>query len=272
MKKQEIQGDLITIETLIEDLIAMGVTPGMTLLVHSSMKALGGWAPGGPVDVILALEHVLGPEGTLVMPTHTGDLSDPAGWRNPPVRESWWEPIRRLMPAYDPDMTPTRSMGAIPECFRKQRGVVRSMHPQLSFAAWGKRVQDIVAEHPLEFGLGERSPIARIYDADGWVLLLGVGHGNNTSLHLAEIRASFPGKAETTAYAPIFREGVREWIGYPELDYDSSDFEAIGRDFAVDIGLVRTGRIANATAMLMPQRQLVDYGVAWMEKNRQAGS
>jgi aminoglycoside 3-N-acetyltransferase len=269
--QQEIQGDLITIETLVEDLTAMGVSEGMTLLVHSSMKAMGGWMPGGPVDVVLALEQVLGPEGTLVMPTHTSGLSDPGGWSMPPVRESWWEPIRRTMPAYDPDLTPTRKMGAIPECFRKQKGAVRSLHPQLSFAARGKRVQDIVADHPPEFGMGERSPLARIYEAEGWVLLLGVGHGNNTSLHLAEMRADFPGKTERIAKAPIVRDGIREWASFRELDYDSSDFEAIGRDFAKHTGLVRSGRIANAMAVLMPQKPLVDYGVRWMERNRQAG-
>ncbi|MDF2718702.1 MAG: aminoglycoside N3-acetyltransferase [Paenibacillus sp.] len=119
--------------------------------------------------------------------------------------------------------------------------------------------------------MGERSPLARIYEAEGRVLLLGVGHGNNTSLHLAEIRADFPGKREMNAKAPIIRDGIREWASFRELDYDSSDFEAIGRDFAKDTGLVRSGRIANATAMLMPQKPLVDYGVRWMERNRQAG-
>lgn len=268
MKQPEIPGDLFTNETLRDDLIALGVAPGMTLLVHSSMKAIGGWMAGGPVDVVLALEQTLGPEGTLVMPTHTSGLSDPAGWSMPPVRESWWEPIRRTMPAYDPDLTPTRKMGAIPECFRKQKGVVRSDHPHVSFAAWGKGAQTIAGDHAFEFGLGERSPLARVYDADGWVLLLGVGHGNNTSLHLAEIRATFPGKLERFAKAPVHVDGVREWVSFPELDYDSDDFETIGSDFERDTGLVRLGKVGNAAARLMPQRQLVDYGVRWMEQNR----
>lgn len=43
-------------------------------------------------------------------------------------------------------------------------------------------------------GLGEGSPLARPHEADGWVLPLGVGHGNNTSLHLGEYRADFPDK------------------------------------------------------------------------------
>ena len=74
----------VTAQSLAADLAALGVQPGMVLVVHSSLKSLG-WVNGGPVAVILALEEVLGSAGTLVMPTHTSDNSDPANWVNPPV-------------------------------------------------------------------------------------------------------------------------------------------------------------------------------------------
>ena len=96
------------------------------------------------------------------MPTHSSDLSDPGGSRNPPVPADWWATIRRTMPAYDPDLTPTRGMSAIPECFRKQSGALRSGHPQSSFAARDPAAAEIVGGHSLEDSLGERSPLARI--------------------------------------------------------------------------------------------------------------
>ena len=156
-----------TVESLQADLHALGVEPGMVVLVHSSLSAMG-WVCGGAVAVIVALQKALGSAGTLVMPAHSPDLTEPSGWESPPVPESWWPIIRENMPAYDPELTPTRSMGIIAETFRKQRGVLRSAHPQVSFCACGPQASRITDNHALAFGLGEHSPLARIYDLHGF--------------------------------------------------------------------------------------------------------
>lgn len=257
----------VTLDSLCVNLCALGVAQGMTLLVHSSLSALG-WVCGGAQAVVMALEEVLGAQGTLVMPTHSGGLSDPEAWQHPPVPADWWEVIRQTMPAYAPDLSPTRSMGAVVECFRMQQGVLRSNHPHLSFGARGPLAAAITENHGLSYALGEDSPLARLYALDAWVLLLGVGHNNNTSLHLAECRADFSARRTIQAQAPVMLEGRRQWVSFEDVDYDSDDFERIGAAFEEQAGELRIGQIGYGEARLFRQRPLVDYAVKWMEEHR----
>ncbi|WP_274361842.1 aminoglycoside N(3)-acetyltransferase [Paenibacillus thermotolerans] len=264
-----------TVSSLVRELKELGVREGMTLLVHSSLYSIG-WVPGGAVAVIHALQRAVGDSGTLVMPTHTGNLSDPARWQNPPAPESWWERIREEMPAFDKTETPVYGMGTIPETFRRMDGVKRSAHPHMSFAAWGKHADDIVRGHgenpaALDYGLGENSPLARVYDLDGRVLLIGVGHDSNTSLHLCEYRADYEGKSKEVQRAPVIAEGVRKWVQYNELEFDTDDFEALGADFERErphSGDAAAGKLGMAETRLLRQRALVDYGTGWIARNR----
>src|SRR3712207_648408 len=201
----------LTTQSLAEKLHACGLRPGQTVLVHMAMSRLG-WVVGGAEAVILAFLDVLGPEGTLMMPTHTTSNTDPAEWQHPPIPQSWWQLVRDHTPAYNPATTPTRLMGAVPELLRTWPGALRSNHPVTSFAAIGPNAEYLTADHVLEEDTGDHSPVGRLYDLDGDVLLLGVTHWKNTSLHLAEARAHYPGKRTIRSGSAMMIAGTRKWV------------------------------------------------------------
>ncbi len=257
-----------TITSLKQDFESLGIRSGQTLIMHSSLSAIG-WTVGGPVSVIKAVMQILTSEGTLIMPTFSGDNTDPSFWENPPVPKSWWDIIRNEMPAYHPGITPTRGMGIIVDTFRKWPNVLRSNHPISSFAAWGKYAKLIIENHELLADLGENSPIARIYELDGKVLLVGVSHENNSSLHLAEYRGDYPGKHYRLNGSAIQVGNERKWVEWKELDINNDDFEQLGIDFELKINYI-PGKVGLAESRLISQRDIVDFGIKWIKKNRKS--
>ncbi|WP_436932741.1 aminoglycoside N(3)-acetyltransferase [Halosimplex halobium] len=257
----------VTVSTLVDDLRDLGVERGETLLVHSSLSALG-WVCGDAQAVVDALRAVVTDSGTLVMPAHTGQYTDPEAWSNPPVPDDWIETIRAERPPFRPESTPTRGMGAVAECFRGYPDTVRSRHPTVSFAAWGADAEAVVADHAYDEGLGDGSPLAEVYDRDGTVLLLGTDYETNTSVHLAEYRAAFP-KDRATNEAPVVEDGDAVRVEYEDIETDTSDFAELGADFEDERPeAVERGTVGAAEARLVDQPALVDYAVEWFESNR----
>jgi aminoglycoside 3-N-acetyltransferase len=255
---------LHTAAELTRDLAALGVRSGEILLVHTSVNALG-FLPGGPVAALLALWEAVGPDGTIVVPTQTGYNSDPAGWQHPPVPESWWPVIREHTPAFDPALTPSSHMGALPEIVRNLPGAQRSNHPQTSFAAYGSHAEEVVRVHDLDSQCGERSPLATLERLGARVLLYGGGFDSCTAFHLAEYR--LPNPPRTTLGCAVSDDGGRRWASYEDVDLDEDDFGRIG-DALTGTGAVSSGRVGEATAHLFDLREGVAFAVQWMTANR----
>ncbi|WP_247731314.1 aminoglycoside N(3)-acetyltransferase [Halovivax limisalsi] len=257
----------VTVDSMADDLRTLGVEDGDIVLVHGSLSELG-WVCGGPQAVVDALQHVVGADGTIVMPTHSPGNMNPADMGNPPVPESWYETIRETMPPYRPESTPTQGMGAIAECFRTYPDVLRSDHPQHSFAAWGADAEFVTEGHTLAYSLGEESPLARVYDLDGDVLFLGTTHATNTSFHLAEYRADLD-LGTATQQSAILVDGEREWVEWDDIDFTDEDFPECGEAFEREHpDAFVTGTVGVGDANLLSQRALVDFAVEWFEANR----
>jgi len=156
----------LTKEDLIREFKELGIQKGMSLEVHSSLSSFG-HVEGGAEAVIEALEEILTEEGTLVMPSFN---------HGAPYRQGDVFDIRK---------TPTTN-GKIPDTFWRMEGVLRGMNPTHSYAAWGKNAKRYTESQQTETGLGKGSPLHRMYDDGGFVLLIGTGYRANTFHHFVE--------------------------------------------------------------------------------------
>lgn len=257
---------VIVKDDIVRELTSIGLTKGDTVIVHTSLKNIG-YVCGGAQTVIEALIETVGNEGTIMMPTQSWKNLDPEVGVHWDADESEWQKIRDNLPAYDKNLTPTNTMGAVAEMFRSWPGSIRSDHPARSVCAWGKYAKYLTDNHELSNIFGEGSPIARLYEKDAKVLLLGVGYDKNTSIHLADVRADYPGKHDYTEHSAIMEDGKRVWKSYDTLFVDGEDFEEIGAAFEDECG-VSIGHLGESEIRLMSQRAVVDFAVKWIEANR----
>ncbi|MFJ8621270.1 aminoglycoside N(3)-acetyltransferase [Kitasatospora sp. NPDC093550] len=234
----------------------LGLPAGGVVIVHSSLSAFG-HVTGGVDTLLTALREHLGPDGTLVVPTFTGEIRDPHPGAGPEAGPRV-EADRAAVPLFDDDF-PT-AMGALPTAVLATPGRLRSSHPQASVAALGAHAKEITRIQPLAFAVGPGSPFDRMHDLDAHILLLGVGHNRNSFLHYAE--SLVPEQRRKLRRFPYLVDAERVWVETPDVgDDNGAHFPAVGAD-AERQGLVRTGRIGAAHCRLMRSRPFVAAAVA----------
>jgi aminoglycoside N3'-acetyltransferase len=219
-------------------LAALGVEPGGVLVVHTSFSRV---APidGGPRALIEALLDVLGPNGTLVMPSMSDDDEHP----------------------FDPAQTPCAGMGIVADTFWRMPGVLRSDSPH-AFAAFGLRAAEITAAHPLDVPHGLDSPPGRVYEMDGQVLLLGVGHDANTTIHVAENMSG--ARYFRPMHVTILEGGRPVRFDYRELDHCCENFALMDEWLGER---QRRGVVGNGEARLMRSRDVVDAAMLRLQQH-----
>jgi aminoglycoside N3'-acetyltransferase len=218
------------VHELAQQLRSLGVESGGVLLVHSSFRAARP-VSGGPRGLIDALCMALGPNGTLVMPSWTGDDDEP----------------------FDPKRTrASPDLGVVANTFWRVRGALRSEHP-FAFAAVGPHAAQITGG-PLPIPPhGPTSPVGRVHELDGQVLLLGVGQDANTTLHLSEVIAKVP--YGVPRHCTVMRNGQRVRIDYLENDHCCARF-AFADEWLRRRNLQREGPVAHAHARLARARHI----------------
>ncbi|MFI1226394.1 MULTISPECIES: aminoglycoside N(3)-acetyltransferase [unclassified Streptomyces] len=253
-------------------LTALGVRPGEVLLVHASLRSVGPVADGAR-GVLGALRRAVGPAGTVVVPSFTPENSDTSPHFRERVRDldaGAVDAVRASMEPYDPALTPAPSMGALAESVRTAAGAGRSAHPQTSFAALGPGAARLLAGHRADCHLGEDSPLARLYEADARILLLGTDWATCTAFHLGEYR--MPGPPRRSYRCVVAARGVRRWWEYEDVALDDGDFAALGAAFesAAAEGDVRRGSLGAADCRLVRMRAAVDFATGWLTEHRPA--
>ena len=212
----------------------LGVVPGSVLVVHTAFSRVGP-VEEGPAGLIRALLASVGKAGTLVMPSMSDDDDH----------------------LFDPAATRCRGMGVVADTFWRLPGVLRSNSPH-AFAASGPDAALITQDHPVDVPHGLNSPVGRVYELGGSILLLGVGHDANTTVHLAESLAGVRYRCQKSAIVSESGRLVRR--AYGEIDHCCENFALV--DGWLDAkGQQHHGRIGGSDARLMKSADVVSVVV-----------
>jgi aminoglycoside 3-N-acetyltransferase len=251
---------VITRRQLREDLERLGLASGDLVCVHSAYGKVG-YVIGGPRTVLDALLETVGPRGTIMMPTFTGDLSDPAVWKYPAIPAELVEEVRAQMPGYHPQLSPARQMGVLAELLRHRPGAVRSPHPQSSFTALGGQALEICGQHSLDFRFGPQSPLGALAAHGGKVLMLGSPWNTASVFYLVDFE--LPNRTEVKMASPVETESGVQWCEYRDLTYSQRGHEAIIH--LLERGMASRGSVGRADSVLFEAKPAVAETHTWFQ-------
>lgn len=258
-KKEDSIHDIITKEDITQQLQNIGVQRGMLLLVDACSEKMG-YISGGIQTFIDALMEAVGYEGTIVMPSFTPQFIDPACTGSKKIDRENWELLRDTALPFHKKLSPPETTDAMVHQFMRNEGVVRSYHPIYSFVAWGKYAKIICDKHPLHFGLSKESPLGKLSELNGFVLLAGCSFKACTIFQLARYSGEqLPIKIMTS---PIEQNNQMIWKDMLDLEMDTSGFEVIG-EVMEERKIVKNMYINTSRCRFFSAREAVNIATAY---------
>jgi aminoglycoside 3-N-acetyltransferase len=227
--------------------------PGKPVIAHASLSALGQVA-GGAETVLGA---ILATTGGVMMPTFTYKtmVTPEVGPPDNGIVYGSHGDLNQMAQFFSPEMPADTLMGRVAECLRTLPRSRRSSHPILSFSGVG--VDSALEAQTLEEPL---APIAELASGGGWVLLIGVDHTANTSLHYAEKLA---GRKQFVRWA-LTHKGVVECPGFPG---SSDGFQAAEPYLEL---ITRQATLGNAILRALPLAEMIQIMKELIEADPQA--
>lgn len=235
---------MYTAKELKEQLAGMGVNGTETILIHSSMKAIG--AVEGGAETVLDVIVAYFKDGLVLFPTHT------------------WSTINEQNPVYNPAKEPS-CVGLLTNLFLKRNGVVRSLHPTHSLAGIGENAADyLTGEENCNTPCTPGGCYDRLRECDGKILLIGVGHARNTFIHSVEEVLNVPNRLADMPMKLeiVMPDGGRKTV-YMRKHYNSQqphiseDFVKLNQAF-LDCKAVREVTFGNAACLLCDAKRIFE--------------
>ena len=237
----------VTKDDLIHKFSELGIKRGDTLLVHASLSSLG-YVVGGAEALYLALREVIGIEGTIVVPSQTVEISDPASWQYPPVPDEWHAVIRDAMPAYSKELSYSKAMGAFSQFIGILPNSIRSNHPMYSFTAIGEKAIEIIGQDSFDFPFGDESPLGRLYSIGAKILMIGTDfETNRLNREVIQERSK------------ILTKDGEKWISFKNIELDLYDDYLEIQNRFMKQHLVAHTTINEGTVSLFNMKECVDF-------------
>lgn len=240
---------IITKNKIKKDLRKLGLKRGNWVLMHSSLKSLG-YVKRGANTVINAVMEVIGEHGLFMVPSFT---------------------FTNFTPSFDPERTPSQ-MGLITETLRLREKSIRSWHPRHSVSVLGEKTKEVVSGHLETGSVGEGSPIDKLAEQGGYVLLMGVGHTVNTTIHTAEIYAEFPYlhvkdsphfPEQAVVKIPDGKKVRVDLAPYPTCSEGFWKLEPVMQDKEQ----IQYGKVGRADCQLMKSQDVIDTASSLLRKD-----